>query len=154
MQPHLISILIVTISFAIAFGEAKTFAQPSTELGTLKVKPHDGAISQKDSLSEVQDINLTDKQKKQIWQIRQEILPQISELIPQPQLTEEQQNQLQSGHTVQITLQGPTSEQKAKLQELMQLYVQKIEAILTPEQRQKLRNNEKDLVFFEQRVNW
>lgn len=75
MQPHLISILIVTISFAIAFGEAKTFAQPSTELGTLKVKPHDGAISQKDSLSEVQDINLTDKQKSKFGKLDKKYYP-------------------------------------------------------------------------------
>lgn len=81
-------------------------------------------------------------------------MPQVSELIPQPQLTEEQKNQLQTGQLVQITLQAPTSEQKAKLQELMQLYIQKIEAVLTPEQRQKFRENKKDLVLFEQRVNW
>ncbi|GAA6620618.1 hypothetical protein NUACC26_064340 [Scytonema sp. NUACC26] len=36
----------------------------------------------------------------------------------------------------------------------MQLYMQKIEAVLTPEQRQKLRENKKDLVLFEQHVNW
>ncbi|MUG93247.1 hypothetical protein F7734_12730 [Scytonema sp. UIC 10036] len=154
MKPQLISILIATISFAIAFGDAKIFSQPSNELGILKVKPNNGAISQGESLLSGKDINLTDEQKKQIWQIRQEILPQISELIPQPQLTEEQNNQLQSGQRVQITLQAPTSEQKVKLQELMQLYMQKVEAVLSPEQRQKFRENEKDLVLFQQRVNW
>jgi Spy/CpxP family protein refolding chaperone len=154
MKPQLISILIVTTIFAIAFGEAKILAQTSDELGTLKVKPHVRDVSQRETFPDIKDINLSDEQKKQILQIRQEILPQVSKLIPQPQLTEEQKNQFQSGQSVQITLQAPTAEQKAKLQELMQLYMQKIEAVLTTEQRQKFRENEKDIVLFEQRVNW
>ncbi|WP_407894962.1 DUF3945 domain-containing protein [Scytonema sp. NUACC26] len=126
-EPQLISILIAPLAFTvvtltakadITFGEAKIFAQISNELGTLRVKPHDQAFSQKEPFPDVEDINLTDEQKKQIRQIQQAILPQVSELIPQPQLTEEQKNQLQSGQPVQITLQTPTSEQKAKVQEL------------------------------------
>jgi Spy/CpxP family protein refolding chaperone len=163
MKPQIISLLIIPVSLAIAtlitiddiaFGETKILAQNSNELGTLRVKPHERVFSQQESFSDVKDINLTDEQKKQIQQIQKEILPQISELIPQPQLTEEQKNQLQSGQHVQITLQTPTSEQKVKVQELMQLYMHKIEAVLTPEQRQKLRENKKDLVLFEQHVNW
>jgi hypothetical protein len=76
--------------------------------------------------------------------------PQFEAIAPRPQLTPEQQNQRDLGEPVRISLPPPRSEQQEKLKQLIEVYRQKVEAILTPNQQQQFRQNEKkDVMFFE-----
>ncbi|ARV60145.1 hypothetical protein BZZ01_17280 [Nostocales cyanobacterium HT-58-2] len=144
LKSQFIVILAGTISLVVSLHLAKTFAQIPVDNGPIKVVPA-GRVPPGPLFPELAGINLTEEQQKQIWQIQQEIMPQIAQIIPHPELTEEQKNQLRSGQSVQITIQPPTAEQKAKLRELFQTYQQRVETILTPEQQQKFRENLKNL---------
>lgn len=94
---------------------------------------------------ELEGIDLTAQQQEQMAKIREEMRPQWESIAPRPQLTSEQQSQWDACQALQRTLPQPpplTAEQKTQLQQLMQTYFQKIEAILTASQREQFRQNQ------------
>lgn len=87
-------------------------------------------------------INLTPQQQEQIKKIRQEMQLEFEAILPRPELTPAQQEQLSSGQPSRIAFPSHTPEQKEKLQQVMQTYLQKVEVVLTPEQREQFHQNQ------------
>lgn len=123
--------------------------QPNPSEPTMMLKkPAPGAPAQ---FPELEGINLTSEQQEQIKQIQQEMQPKFEAVLPRPELTAEQQAQIEAGNPVRIALPSPTLEQEEKLKELKEEYRQKIEEVLTPEQQEQFRQNqERNLIFLRQ----
>ena len=125
-------------------------AEPSKGAGPNMILNKPTSVTLPQPFPELQGINLTAEQQEQIWQIRLEMQPEFKAILPRPELTSKQREQLESGQPIQITLTPPSAEQKAQLKQLMQTYRQKIEAILTPEQQEQFRQNQnRDMFLFE-----
>jgi Spy/CpxP family protein refolding chaperone len=134
------TIILTTLFFALNIVPNQVKAEE------LHLTVRSSAIAQllKRPSSVLENLNLTTEQQQKVLEIMKEMRPRIESVMPHPELTEEQKKQLASGQSVQITLTPPTNEQKAKMQEIMQSFRQKLESVLTPEQQQKLTQNEKE----------
>ena len=144
------AIALCTVSTVIAIGwTAKAVyaeqAAPSKQTIVLQ-KPVPGAPAR--DFPALAGIHLTSQQQEQIEQIRQQLRPEFEAALPLPNLTPQQQNQLNSGKPVRLSVPTPTPDQQAKLAQLREVYRQKVEAILTPEQQEQFRHNQ-DMIFFE-----
>ncbi|MBD2386674.1 hypothetical protein [Cylindrospermum sp. FACHB-282] len=147
LKHRFLPIWIGTASLIISLGVTIAYAQSPNE--PLPNKPITaGAPFGKppQEFPELANINLTQEQKEKIQQIQREIMPQIGGILPRPDLTPEQKKQFESGQPVQVTLTPPTSEQKAKLEKLIQTYRERVAEILTPQQRQQFEQNYQDVI--------
>lgn len=141
------AIALCTVPIAIAMGLPINPVYAERPNPTIQHMTPDALANQ---FPEFADIDLTDEQKEQIQEIRREMQPQFEAILPRPELTPEQQNQLTSGAPIRISLPAPTPEQKAEMERVMQIYRQKIEAVLTPAQQEQFRQNQsQDVIFFE-----
>ena len=146
----LTAVLVSTSAFSLTSNRVHAEQPDSSEPTLILNKPVPSTSAQQ--FPELAGIELTSQQQKQIWQIRREMQPEFEAILPRPELTPEQQEQINSGKPIRVALPFPTSEQQTKLREVMQVYQQKIEAILTPDQQQQFRQNDKkDVLFFERK---
>jgi Spy/CpxP family protein refolding chaperone len=140
-----IALCTVPIAIAMALSINPVYAERPNP--TIQLMTPDGLPNQFPGFA---GIDLTEEQKEQIKEIRRDIQPQFEAILPRPELTPEQQNQLASGEPIRLSLPAPTSEQKAEMERVMQIYRQKIEAILTPAQQEQFRQNQsQDVIFLE-----
>jgi Spy/CpxP family protein refolding chaperone len=144
------AIALCTVPTVIAIGWTATavHAKPSTPSQQTIILKNPALSTPSERFPALEGIDLTSEQQEQIEQIRRELRPEFEAILPLPNLTPEQQNQLNSGQSVRISLPTPTIEQQAKLAQLREVYRQKVEAILTPEQKEQFRHNQ-DMIFFE-----
>jgi Spy/CpxP family protein refolding chaperone len=144
------AVALCTVSTGIAIGwtaKAVYAEQPARSEQTIVLqKPVSGAPTR--NFPALAGIRLTSQQQEQIEQIRQQMRPEFEAALPLPNLTPQQLSQFNSGKPVRISLPTPTPEQQAKLAQLREVYRQKVEAILTPEQQEQFRHNQ-DMIFFE-----
>ncbi len=147
LTTELSAIALCTVPIAIAMGLSINPVYAERPNSTIQLIASDGLPNQ---FPEFAGIDLTEEQKEQIKEIRREIQLQFETILPHPELTPEQQNQLNSGTLIRISLPPPTSEQKAQREQVAQIYRQKIEAILTPAQQEQFcQHPSKDVIFFE-----
>ena len=118
----------------------------SSEPTILPKKPALGTSTEQ--FPEFLGIELTPQQQEKIKTIRQELQAEFEVILSPPELTPEQQTQLNSGQPIQMAFPTPTPEQTEKLQQVIQDYRQKVEAVLTPAQQEQFRQNQnKDTVI-------
>ncbi|WP_017655025.1 Spy/CpxP family protein refolding chaperone [Fortiea contorta] len=141
MKLKFVSILAGTISFITLFTNAGIFStQAQTVHNQLQLIPTIAQIPHgRPPFPPLEELNLTTEQQAQVREIMEEMRPQLEAIKPrQLQLTPEQKQQFEAGQPVQVTLIPPTAEEKAKMEQVMQNVKQKLDKILTSEQRQKL----------------
>lgn len=100
---------------------------------------------------ELEGIDLTTQQEEELLKIREEMRLQFESILPHPQLTPEQQSQWEACQSLQQTLPPPpplTTQQRNQMQQVMQTYFQKIEAVLTTSQREQFRQNQERMRLF------
>ena len=144
------AIALFTVSTGIAIGwTAKAvYAEQAarSEQTIVLQKPVPGAPER--NFPALAGIRLTSQQQQQLEQIDRQMRPEFKTVLSLPDLTPQQQSQFHSGKPVRVSLPALTPEQQAKLAQLREVYRQKVEAILTPEQQEQFRHNQ-DMIFFE-----